>query len=250
MGTSILNDYEPEIPRQETGQRLCAFKRKINEDIQRICLSTLHFVVLLPFSDGSHRLQGSIIASEGYDVSNTDLVLACDDQGHPIQGATTPYTTKAHLHLNSVLYDTLTMKIAIPTALTDNRLLASMRYDSQDYATTNDIAEGHTFKDAARNALRKLLRDFGEPRLPILDAAKYLQKKDTKYPSLQHRKTVFDYVFYEMMRSNARKYMLDHLANTLTSYDNDQKLVYYKEAVDKLRNKEVFVISDVTTKSM
>ena len=118
----------------------------------------------MPFSDGSHRLQGGIIASEAYDVSNVDLVLRNAEERDGCDKNTNCYSEE-YLPIESVVYEKLAMKIAFPSALTDDKLLASMRYDSEDCATTNEIAEGHTFKDALRNALRKLAKKYENKQL-------------------------------------------------------------------------------------
>ena len=80
-----------------------------------------------------------------------------------------------------------------------------------------------------------------------MDAETYIKGRDTKTLSEHHRKTIIDCVFYELMRSNARNYMLNHL-NSLRDKDDETKKTLYKEEFEKLCGKEMFEISDVTMK--
>ena len=245
LDTDLLQNFHPSLPLNRSDHRLSAYKRRCNMMFQKRCLEKLGFVVIVPLADGSHRMQGAIIAGEGYAISNDDLFLKSNEAVASDHCMTMPYS-RIPMPLNSVLQETLAIKVACTDSLADHRLMSSMRADSENCATTNDIAEGHSFKDAVHNVLRQLLKQYGTRQLPILDTASYIKGRNVKASAELSRKTIIICVFYELMKSSAKTFMIKHLTTKLTTMDEHQKLVTYRQMVKWLCGKENSVISDVT----
>lgn len=231
--------------------RLPALKRMINAEIQHRCLTRFDYNVALPVSDGSHRLTATIIASEGYEITDESFVLPHGDDD--VKPNDVPFHSKnLHLPTKSRVYETILTRIALPKSLDECGILPMLRTFSLDCAITNDMSRGHTAEDAIQHTLRRILAAYRAPAgsqdyLEEMTRKAYLQgyvRVPPRSPQQLRSTDRFDrnksiivkWVFDDLVRSQEKEVLFKHLYKMKDNTMKD-KMERYREAVQLVRGK-------------